>query len=121
MLGDLVQEVLDVICIQQEAHHVMIWADREINLMFYADYGRIASRYHEGVQDALVVAVGMFRRMGIDANFEKTNEMVCTHSFIWGKWWEVAYTRRTTGEGATFRERKKIWLSFTECGVTVAA
>ena len=86
MLGDLVQEVLDVICIQQEAQHGMVWADREINLVFYANYGRIASRYHEGVQDVLVVAVRMLRRMGIDANLEKTNAMVCTHGFVWGKW-----------------------------------
>ena len=63
----------------------------------------------------------MFHRMGIDANLEKTNAMVCMHGFIWGKWGEVAYKRRTTGEGATFRERKKTRLSFTECGVTVAA
>ena len=56
VFGALVQEVLDVICIQQEAQHGMVWADGEINLVFYADYVRIAGRYHEGVQDALVVA-----------------------------------------------------------------
>ena len=84
----------------------MVWADREINLMLYADYVRIAGRNHEGVQDALVAAVGIFRRMGIDANHEKTNVMVCTHRFIWGKWRDVAYKQRATGEGATFTERK---------------
>ena len=64
----------------------MVWADREINLVLYADYGRIAGRYHEGIQDAMVGSVGIFRRMGIDANLQKTNSMVCTHGFIWGKW-----------------------------------
>ena len=54
--------------------------------MFYADYVRIAGRYHEVVQDALVVVVGMFRRMGIEANLDKTNAMLCTHGFIWVKW-----------------------------------
>ena len=33
----------------------------------------------------------------------------------------VAYQRRSTEEGETFRERKKTRVSFNECGVTVAA
>ena len=121
VLGDLVKEVLDVICSQQEAHHGMVWADGEINLVFYADCVRIAGRYHEGVQYALVVAVGMLRMMVIDSNLEKTNTMIRTYGFIWGTWREVAYKQRATGEGATFTERKNTQLSFTECGVTVVA
>ena len=120
VLGDMVQEMFDVICIQQEAQHGMVWADGEINLFLYTDYDRIAGMYHEGEQDALVVEVGMFCRIGIDTNLEKTNAMVCTHMFIWGKWREVAYKQRATGEGANFRERKKTRLIFTECSETVA-
>ena len=51
----------------------------------------------------------------------KTKAMVCTPEFIWGKWEEWAYKRQTTGESATFRERMKTRVSFTMCGVTVAA
>ena len=47
--------------------------------------------------------------------------MVCTPRFIWGKWGELAYKMRATGEGATSRERKKTRVSCTVCGVTAKA
>ena len=34
---------------------------------------------------------------------------------------EVAYKRRSTGEGSTFRNRKKTRVRFSACGLTVAA
>ena len=58
----------------------------ERNLVFYADNGRIAGRYHIWVQDALTETVEMFRRVGIDTNLEKTKALVCTPRYIWGKW-----------------------------------
>ena len=64
--------------------------------------------------------VAMFCRMGIDANLEKTNKIVCMPVFVWEKWLEAEYKQRATGEGATFRERKKTQVSFIECGVTVS-
>ena len=47
--------------------------------------------------------------------------MVCIPGFIWGKWGELAYKWMVTGEGATFRERKKTRVSCIICGVMVAA
>ena len=45
--------------------------------------------------------------------------LVCTLRYIRGKWSEAAYNRRATGEGATFRERKRSRVTCTICGVTV--
>ena len=45
--------------------------------------------------------------MGIDNNLKKNKAMVCTPGIIWGKWGELAYKRQVTGDGETFRERKK--------------
>ena len=58
------------------------------NLIFYADGGRIARRYHEWVQDALLVMVTIFCIMVLEENIEKTKAMVCTPGFILGKWGE---------------------------------
>ena len=63
----------------------------------------------------------MFRKVGLETNPEKTNLVVYTPGFIWGKWSEEAYKRWATWEGATFRERKRTRVSFSECGVAVAA
>ena len=46
--------------------------------------------------------------------------MVCTPGYIWSKWSKAVFKHRDTGEGATFRVRKWLRLSFSECGVTVA-
>ena len=40
---------------------------------------------------------------------------------IWGQQGAEAYKRQATGEGPTFRERKKISISCEECGETIAA
>ena len=87
---------------------------------FYADEGRIAGRDHKWVQVALTVTVVMFQRMGLEMNLEKTKAIVCTPGFIWEKWGELAYKRRATGEGSTFRDRKKAMVRCATCGVTVA-
>ena len=57
----------------------MAWSGR-----LYTDDGRIAGRDYDWFQDFLTVMVAMFRRMGSDANLEKTKLMLCTPSFIWG-------------------------------------
>ena len=99
----------------------MGWAYGYRNLVFYVDYGRIAGRYHEWVQDELIGTVAMFCRIGIDAILEKTKAMVCTHGLIREKWGETAYKQQAMGEGEIFRERKKTQVSCTKCGVMVAA
>ena len=47
--------------------------------------------------------------------------MVSTPGLIWGKWGELAYNRRATGGGASFREQKKTRVNRSVCGVTVAS
>ena len=88
---------LEVVCGPQEARHGMGWEAGESNLTFYADDGRIGGRDHIWVQDALMVSVAMFRRMGLETNLEKKKALVCTPRYIWGKWSEVVYKRRDTG------------------------
>ena len=58
--------------------------------------------------------------MGLYMNLEKTKAPVCTPGYIWGKWSEEAYKRRATGEGETFRERKRARVNCTIRGVIVA-
>ena len=58
---------------------------------------------------------------GAGDELRKTKAMVCTPGFIWGKWGELAYKRRAMREVATFRDRKKIRVSCTVCGATVAS
>ena len=82
LVDAVVRAVLDLVCSPQETQHGMRWVDKERNILFYADEVRIAGRYHEWVQDALMVTVAMFRRMGIDANIENTKVMVCRPGFI---------------------------------------
>ena len=101
------REVLDVVRKFQKAHQRLVWVYGEIKLVFYTNNGRIAGRDHKWVQDPLMVTVVMFHRMGIKTNLEKTKSMVFMPGFIRGKWGDQAYKWRATGEGATFRERKR--------------
>ena len=64
----------------------MVWAAGERNLVLYADDRRVVGRDHIWAQDALMVAVVMFRRVGLETNLEKTKALVCTPGYIWGKW-----------------------------------
>ena len=45
--------------------------------MFYADDGLTASRDHNWLQHAMDALVALFRRMGLQANVEKTQTMTC--------------------------------------------
>ena len=74
----VVQAVIDVIFIPQEAQHGMRWVDGKKNPVLYADDGRIIGWDPEWVQDVLTVTVTMFRRMGLDADFENTKKIVCS-------------------------------------------
>ena len=82
----LVREVLDVVCGTQEAQHGLGWEVWERNVVFYSDDGRIAGHDHMWIQDALLVKVAMFLRMGLETNLEKTKAMICTSGFIWREW-----------------------------------
>ena len=116
----VVRETLEVVCAPQEARNGMGWAAGERNLIFYADGERISGRDHIWVQDALAVPVVMFQRVGLETNLKNTKALVYTPGYIWGKWSEESYKRRSTGEGETFRERNQERVSCTLCGVKVA-
>ena len=121
MVDTVVRSTLEVVCGPQEERHGMGWAAVERNLIFYAEDGMIGGRYHIWVQDALIVSVAMFRRMGLETNLEKTKALVFTPGYIWGEWSDAAYKGRATGNRETFRERKRARVSCTVCRVTVAA
>ena len=114
-----VREVLDVVCRPQESQHILGWADGERNLVLHANDVRIAGQDHDWVKDVLTVTVSMFRRMRLKTNLEKNKYMVCTPGFILWTWVKQAYKRRVTGEGETFRERNRMRVSCTKCGVTL--
>ena len=97
----------------------MGWAEGDRNLIFYTDDRRIGGRDHIWVQDALTVSEGMFQKLGLEMNLDKTNALVCTPGYIWREWIEAAYKRRATGEGGTFRERKRARVNCTVCKLTV--
>ena len=82
VVDTVVRMVIDVVCGTQEEQHGLGWAVGERNMIFYADDNRISRRDHDWVQDALVVTVTMFRRVGLDTNLENTNYMVCVPCFI---------------------------------------
>ena len=100
MVDLVVRAVLDVVYRPQEDHHVLEWVAGKQNIIFYANDGRIAGRDHVWFQDAMLVMVAIFRRIGLETNLENTKTMVCTPGFIWGKWGGQEYKRRVTGEGA---------------------
>ena len=79
----------------------MVWAAGEINLVFYANYGRVVGWDHEWVQDALMVTVVMFHRVVIYTNPDKTKYMVCTPS-LYGE----SGVRRLTNDGQQGKERR---------------
>ena len=61
----------------------------------------------------MTVKVVMFNSVGLNTNLDKTKSMVCTLGYIWWERSKEAYKYRETGEGATFRERKRMRVSCT--------
>ena len=66
----MMRAVLDVVYGPQEAQHGLRWEARKCNLTFYADSVRIAERDHVWFQDALLVTVAIFFRMGLEKNLK---------------------------------------------------
>ena len=60
----VVWKVLVIVYIPQEAQHGMGWAEGEINLVLYADDGRIVGWEYDRAQYELTVMLARFRRMG---------------------------------------------------------
>ena len=103
----VVRLVLLEVCGPLEAHHGLGWEEGYHNIVFYADYGRIADCNPISVQTTLTVVVSMLERVGLQKNLGKTKSMVFTPGFIWGRQGTSTYKRRASGEGGTFRKWKK--------------
>ena len=70
---------------------------------------------------ALKNMVSMFERVGLQTNLGNTKAMICMPGFIWGKYGAEAYKLQASGEGPTFRERKRTRVSCEVWGGTMAA
>ena len=89
--------------------------------LFYADDGMIASSNPQWLQWAFTQIVGLFDRVGLNTNINKTVSMTCRPCTAAENQSEEAYGRIMTGEGLTFRERKRERVKCGDCGKEVAA
>ena len=78
----LFRATLQEICVPQEAQHGFKWSAGEHNICLYAYDGRIVGRDTIWVQTVLITMVIMFKRLGLQTNLNKTNDMICTMGFI---------------------------------------
>ena len=81
--------------------------------LFYADDSMVASSDPHWIQWAFNTLVGLFDRIGLHTNVDKTVSMTCRPFPTAGNQSEVAYERKIMGEGPTYRERK---IERVECG-----
>ena len=82
----------------------------------------IGSRYPEWPQGAdLNVLIDFFRRTGLKANIEKSKAIICQPRAIRSGMSAEAFTRRSTGEGANYRDRLRRRIPCPECGVEMTA
>ena len=113
--------MLEELCGLQDSFHGLSWAVGERNMLLYVDDGWIAGRVPDWVQNALAVTVESFGRVGTETNLDKTKLMVFVPGLIWGQIGKEEYKQRSTGEGATFHDRRRTRVSCSACGAAVAA
>ena len=89
--------------------------------LFYADDGMVALSDPQWLQWAFTKLVGLFDRVGLNTNTGKTVSMTCRPCTAAGNRSEEAYRRFMTGEGLTFRERKRERVKRRDCRKEVAA
>ena len=89
----------------------------EILSLIYADDDQLSAMDREWLQRALNILVGMFERMGLKVNIAKTKFMICLPSSHHSHMSLDAYKRKMTGEGDTYRERKRRKVQCPECEV----
>ena len=75
--------------------------------LFYVYDGMVASSDPRWLKWAFSTLVGLFERVGLNTNTGKTVSMTCMPCTAAGNQLEEAYGHKMTGEGLTFRERKK--------------
>ena len=83
--------------------------------LFYADNGMLASSDPQWLKWAFTQLVGLFVRVGLNTNSGKTVSMTCRTCRTTGNQSEEAYGRLMTGEGPTFRERKRERVACGDC------
>ena len=81
----------------------------------------IASSDPQWLQWAFTQLVGLFDRVGLNTNINKTISMTCRPCTAAGNRSEEAYGRLMTGEVLMFRERKIERVECGDCGKEVAA
>lgn len=84
--------------------------------LFYADDGMLGSTDPEWLQGAFDTLSGLFERVGLRTNEDKTKAMVCTPGSIRSQVSQQAYKRRWDGHGPSYRQRKRHRTSCPECG-----
>ena len=70
-------------------------------------YGLVASTQPESLQRAFDVLTGLFDRVGLRTNTNKTVSMACQPFHATGRVAPVAYGQWTTGTGPIFQERQQ--------------
>ena len=80
---------------------------RHQDALFYAYDGMLVSSNPQWLQWAFTQLVGIFDRLGLCTNSRKTVSMLCRPCGTTGNRSEEAYGCLMTGEGPTFRERKR--------------
>ena len=75
--------------------------------LFYTDDGMVASSNPRWLQWAFDALVGLFEWVGLRTNCGNTFSMVCRTCQAEETQSIAAYGRKMTGEGPTYRERKK--------------
>ena len=89
--------------------------------LFYTDDGMLVSSDPRWLQWAFNALVGLFEHVGIHTNVGKTVSMTCRPYPAAGNQSEVAYGRKTTGEGPTYCKRQKERVKCGDCGKGMAA
>ena len=72
--------------------------------VFNADDGMLGSRYPEWLQGAINVLIRLFRRVRLMVNVAKSKNMTCQPGAIHMGISEEAFSRKSQGEGGTYRE-----------------
>jgi len=87
---------------------------------FYADDGLIGARDPEWLQYSFNKLVGLFGRVGLETNTKKTQVMIGQPQFIPGPESEEAYSRRCSGVGETYSERRRRKVECPRCHLPLA-
>ena len=87
-----------------------------IDVIFYADDGRIGSTGAQELQQALDELVAMFTRMGLKLNAGKTKVMISCGGRPYGRLSDEAYHRMMLAEGPSYQERQQQMVNCEICG-----